>query len=115
MFGHCSCSSLLIQIHDSLSVVPAKAGTQYSQPLQEKEWCRPYRFCTNADSTVSTGSPEFTNEVQHLLREVLPWGASTSSCHWTTDARLPGFKPMDKRSGKSLQLWIARHRPSLAR
>src|SRR5262245_52048924 len=66
-------------------------------------------------SAAAYGSPEFTNEVQHLLREVLPWDASTSSCHWTTDARLPVFKPMDKRSGKSLQLWIARHRPSLAR
>ncbi len=62
-----------------------------------------------------SGSPKFTNEVQHLLREVLQWGANTSSCHWRTDARLPDFRPTGARSGKSRQLWIARHRPSLVR
>jgi hypothetical protein len=31
-----------------------------------------------------------------------------------TDARLPTFKPTVARSGKSRQLWIARHRRSLA-
>src|ERR1044071_5280335 len=62
---------------------------------------------------LGSASPEFTNEVQHLLRGVLQWGADTSSCHWRTDARLPAFKPKDGRSSKSRQLWIARHRRSL--
>src|SRR4051794_20139688 len=61
------------------------------------------------------GSPEFTNEVQHLLQGVLPWGVDTNNCHWTTAARLPSFKPPGARFGKSLQLWIARHRRSLVR
>src|SRR5262245_8541501 len=87
---------------------PAQAGTHNPHTML-------FSSAVPQRCAAAYGSPEFTNEVQHLLREVLPWGASTSSCHWTTDARLPGFKPMDKRSSKSLQLWIARHRPSLAR
>src|SRR5262249_62137661 len=59
--------------------------------------------------------PEFTNEVQHLLREVLQWETNTTSSHWKSDARLPGFKPKDTRCGKLRQLWIARHRQSLVR
>src|ERR1700757_1034631 len=59
------------------------------------------------------GSPEFTNEVQHFLEEVLPWGGVTSSYPLTIDARLPAFRPMAARSGKSRQLWIARHQRSL--
>src|SRR6202035_3434366 len=55
------------------------------------------------------GSPEFTNEVQHFLAEVLPWGGSTSSYPLMIDARLPVFRPMAARSGKSRQLWSARH------
>jgi len=54
-------------------------------------------------------TPEFTNEVQHFLEEVLRWGGATSSFPWKIDARLPGFLPMAARSGKSRQLWIARH------
>ena len=50
------------------------------------------------------------NEVQHLLEEVLPWDGATASFHWTTAARLPAFKKPGNRSGKSRQLWIARHR-----
>jgi hypothetical protein len=55
------------------------------------------------------GSPEFTNEVQHFLLEELPWGGVTASFPLKIDARLPGFLPMAARSGKSRQLWIARH------
>ena len=44
--------------------------------------------------------PKFTNEVQHLVKRVLPWGAATSSYHWKTAARLPSFKPMGNRSGR---------------
>src|SRR6185312_3915538 len=53
------------------------------------------------------GSPEFTNEVQHFRLEVLPWGGLTSSSPLKTDARLPDFRPMAARCGKSRQLWIA--------
>ena len=50
---------------------------------------------------------EFTNEVQHQIR-VLPW--DTDSSRLRNDARLPAYVPRAPRSGKSLQLWIARHR-----
>ena len=53
------------------------------------------------------GFPEFTNEVQHQIR-VLPW--DTDSSRLRNDARLPAYVPRAPRSGKSLQLWIARHR-----
>src|SRR5579883_2296080 len=59
------------------------------------------------------GSPEFTNEVQHFQPEVLPWGGLTSSYPLRSDARLPDFRPVAARSGKSQQLWIARHQRSL--
>jgi hypothetical protein len=55
------------------------------------------------------GSPEFTNEVQHFQLEVLPWGGLTSSYPLKSGAILPDFRPVATRSGKSLQLWIARH------
>ncbi|WP_258237992.1 NAD(P)-binding domain-containing protein [Pseudomonas aeruginosa] len=64
-------------------------------------------------SAAEYGSPEFTNEVQHFQLEVLPWGGLTSSSPWRSDARLPGFRPVAARSGKSRQLWIARHQRSL--
>lgn len=51
----------------------------------------------------SAGSPEFTNEVQHLPEEVLLWDGGTNSSPWTIDARLPAFKPVAARSGKSRQ------------
>ena len=34
------------------------------------------------------GLPEFTNEVQHLLKGVLRWDAATSSYRWMTDAKI---------------------------
>src|SRR4029434_3650401 len=52
------------------------------------------------------GSPGFTNEVQHFLQEVLPWGGITSSFPLRTGAGLPSFLPLAPRSGKSRQLWI---------
>src|SRR5215471_7807376 len=66
----------------------------------------PFKLTTAA----ACGSPEFTNEVQHFLEEVLRWGGATSR---KIDARLPGFLPMAARSGKSRQLWIARDQQSL--
>ena len=54
-----------------------------------------------------SGFPEFTNEVQHQIR-VLPW--DTDSSRLRNDARLPAYVPRAPRSGRSLQLWIARHR-----
>src|SRR3954453_13691856 len=59
------------------------------------------------------GSREFANEVQHQLT-VLPWDASTTSSRSTTGAPLPAFTPKAARSARSLQIWIARHRRSLA-
>ena len=56
---------------------------------------------------------EFTNEVQH--RQVLPWERSTHSSQSKSAAALPAFKSKAALSGRSLQIWIARHRRSLAR
>jgi hypothetical protein len=65
-----------------------------------------------ANSTAFEAGPcKFTNEVQQADKVVLPWKA-TDSCHWKNVARLPGFKKPGNRVGKSLQLWIARHRRS---
>src|SRR5690606_5883863 len=59
------------------------------------------------------GSPEFTSEVQHICRGVLPWDAGIGSYRWTIDARLRVYIAAAPRSGRSRQLWIARHRRSL--
>src|SRR5437868_13423241 len=59
------------------------------------------------------GFPEFSNEVQHQIR-VLRWEQNMISSRWKNAVKLPAYTPMDVRSGKSLQLWIARHRASLA-
>jgi hypothetical protein len=53
--------------------------------------------------------PEFSNEVQHQIR-VLRWTDDMPSYRWKTAVRLPHFTPRGARSGKSHQLWIARHR-----
>ncbi len=58
---------------------------------------------------------EFTNEVQHPDTVVLPWNGLTDNFLWKRDARLPGFMKPGNRAGKSLQLWIARHRRSRER
>src|SRR5882724_3092774 len=62
--------------------------------------------------TKKTGSPELSNEVQHQIK-VLPWNENTTSFRWKTAVRLPRFVARGVRFGKSLQVWIARHRPSL--
>src|SRR5258706_15055042 len=59
------------------------------------------------------GFPEFSNEVQHQTR-VLRWEQSMISSRWRNAVKLPAYKPTGVRSGKSLQLWIARHRASRA-
>jgi len=64
-------------------------------------------------AAVALGPPGFTNEVQHQMK-VLPWVDITASSASRSDARLPIFIKMGNRSAKSLQLWIARHRQSLA-
>src|SRR6266404_4701335 len=61
---------------------------------------------TNSDGY---GSPKFSNEVQHQIR-VLRWTDNMTSFRWKTGVRLPGFMQRAARSGKSRQLWIARHR-----
>ena len=79
-------------------VIPAKAGIQGPHV-----GCLPH----------APGSPEFTNEVQHLSK-VLQWESNMSTCHWKTGAGLPVFMKTGNPSAKSLQLWIARHRRFLA-
>ena len=49
----------------------------------------------------------FTNEVQHQIK-VLPWDTHRSPLR--NGVRLPAYVPRAPRSGKSLQVWIARHR-----
>ena len=64
--------------------------------------------------TGNSGFPEFTNEVQHLFEGVLRCIGGTDSCLWKSGADLPVFKAKGGRSGRSRQLWIARHRRLLA-
>src|SRR5688572_8531558 len=78
------------------SVIPADAGTQT---------CNQY-ICGKP------GSPKFTNEVQHQTKVMVsPWEPNINSLASKTAARLPFYVPKGVRSGKSLQVWIARHRP----
>ena len=56
-----------------------------------------------------TGSPKFTNEVQHLVK-VLPWDATIHISPLKTAVKWPAYTPRDTRSAKLRQLWIARHR-----
>jgi hypothetical protein len=65
---------------------------------------------TSLYKSLEYGFPKFTNEVQHLLYEVLQWDTDMDSSRWMSDVRLPVFKERGNRSGKSRQLWIARHR-----
>ena len=58
------------------------------------------------------GFPKFTNEVQHFI-EVLPWDSNTNRSPLKNGVKLPDYVPPDPRSGKSLQIWIARHRQLL--
>lgn len=55
------------------------------------------------------GFAEFTNEVQHQVR-VLPW--DTDSSLLRNGVRLPAYVPRGRRSGKLLDVWVARHRRS---
>ena len=52
--------------------------------------------------------PKFTNEVQHQSK-VLAW--CIDSLAKMNEFSLPSYTPRDYRTGKSQQLWIARHRP----
>ena len=58
------------------------------------------------------GFPRLTNEVQHLVR-VLPWEIDIVTSPLKSGVRLPDYRPRAVRSGRSLQVWIARHRRSL--
>ena len=58
------------------------------------------------------GFPKFTNEVQHLIK-VLVWDENMRNWVFENGVRLPVYTPPAPRSGKSLQVWIARHRPWL--
>jgi PAS domain S-box-containing protein len=58
------------------------------------------------------GSHRFTNEVQHQIM-VLPWDNITNKSALKNAVRLPVYTPRGARSGKSRQLWIARHQALL--
>ncbi len=64
---------------------------------------------------LSPGFSRFTNQVQHELDKVLSWTRDTDNFQLRSGGRLPVFKARGARSGKLQQLWIARHRPLLAR
>ena len=55
------------------------------------------------------GFPKFTNEVQHFI-QVLLWDTNIRRSPLKSGVRFPDYIPRDKHSGKSLQVWIARHR-----
>ena len=55
------------------------------------------------------GFPKLTNEVQHLVK-VLSWESITDMSPLKKGVQLPAYKPRGGRSGRSQQLWIARHR-----
>ncbi|MGC2047926.1 MAG: hypothetical protein WA635_04870, partial [Gallionella sp.] len=59
--------------------------------------------------------PEFTNQVQHsnLFKEVLRWDKSIRNWEWRSGVKLPVGAEPGKRSGKSRQVWIARHQALL--
>src|SRR5229473_3414825 len=59
------------------------------------------------------GPPRLTNEVQHQVK-VLRWANIMTTLPWKSAARLPAFAKPANRSAKSRQLWIARHRASVA-
>ena len=63
----------------------------------------------------SPGFPKFTNEVQHLIYEVLHWKENTNIFPWKSGVQLPVFMKTGNRFGKSRQLWIARHRQFLVK
>ena len=84
--------------------------------IGQDEWAgRVARECfTNSKPTglPAPRFPRFTNEWQHL-KMVLPWELNTARSPLKSGVKWPVFPPRDTRSGKSLQVWIARHRQYL--
>ena len=98
---------------------PAKAGTQLSACARCElgpsfRWGWMGRVRVDLPDLVGgrVGSPEFSNQVQHL-RKVLGWDEDIDSSVLRRGSRLPVYRAKAARSGRSLQLWIARHRRSL--
>ena len=60
----------------------------------------------------ASGRPKLTNEVQHRVK-VLSWESVMARSPLKSGVRLPAYKPRGGRSGRSLQIWVARHRPWL--
>ena len=80
-------------------------------------WGRSTRFLDSASplGDMWSGEEEFskvTNEVQHLVR-MGPWESYIDKSPLKRGVRLPDYKPRGARSGRSLQIWIARHRQLL--
>jgi len=71
-----------------------------------------YAEMTGVQSYAVKPKPEFTNEVQHSIT-VLSWESDIVNLPSKSGVRLPVYKPRAPRSGKSLQVWVARHRPLL--
>jgi hypothetical protein len=51
--------------------------------------------------------------MQHPVLGVLQWDDAFDTSIWNNAVRLPGAAKPGNRFGKSLQLWIARHRALL--
>ena len=58
------------------------------------------------------GFAKLTNEVQQLVGMV-PWESCIDKSPLKRGVRLPDYKPRGARPGRSLQIWIARHRQLL--
>jgi hypothetical protein len=94
-----------------LFVIPAKAGIQAClHRLAFASMTEVGKY----DKEEEDGFPNFTNEVQHLYK-VLLWEKDTINLPLKSGVKLPDYVPRSVRSGKSLQLWIARHRQLLER
>jgi hypothetical protein len=83
-----------IALNNARIVIPAQAGIQSFQAL--------------------TGCANFINEVQHLIM-VLLWEKDMTISPLKSDVKWPVYVVPGKSTGKSRQLWIARHRQLLAR
>ena len=94
-------------------ILGRRARRRHRQPVQAPRRAgrgRPHRRGHSLLRDVRR--PRLTNEVQHLVR-VLPWEIDIVTSPLKSGVRLPDYRPRAVRSGRSLQVWIARHRRSL--
>ncbi len=70
------------------------------------------RYTPNSRPVEVYRFPKLTNEVHHLVR-VLSWESIMDMSPLKSGVRLPVYIPRGARSGRSLQVWFARHRQLL--